>query len=487
MRRLFSHLGGNFVILAALLLCGGGHAGNATAAEPVKRALVISNSRYEASPLKNPGADADLIARALKATGFGVDRRSELNRSGLYAAVRDFSASLPDGAIALVYYAGHGMQINGSNYLIPVDMLPTSESGVASRAFAASAMIEKLHGSRAGVSIVVLDACRNNPFRPPSSQLNRNFDNLGLAKIVSPRGMVIAYSTAPGQLAEDGSRGGNSLYTEALAGEVQKPGQTIEQVLKNVGEAVRRKTYEEQQPWFESSLIDDYYFLPPNGVEIAANTVRRQAPAMPGPSRGVSAANQSGDSSPRDLLTAAGPFSGYEIVLSGGRGDLRTIEAFVSQNKRLNSKELGAFYVELIAEQPPEAKRIIEVLSGAGMGPQRVQTDAAASGRLGTSMFQDFSDICTRAARIVGDRTPGTYIARNLKLTPLGIAALYGNHQLDSDLVSFGASSGDESEIVECSRIAALGRPDSLEPPDFTPRKVTFRISAVQLAAAMKN
>lgn len=239
-------------------------------AAPARYALVLANGSYSTGALKNPHSDADLMAATLQGVGFTVERRNDVGRTDMYEAVRSFTASLPQGAIALVYYAGHGMQINGKNYLIPIDMVPTSEAGVAMRAFSATTLTEKLGASKAGVSIVILDACRNNPFRPAPSRASRSFEGLGLAKIVTPRGMVIAYSTAPGQLAEDGAGRKNSLYTATLAQEIKGAGMPLEQILKNVGNVVRRQTFDDQQPWFESSLVEDFYFVPPVGVQLAA-------------------------------------------------------------------------------------------------------------------------------------------------------------------------------------------------------------------------
>lgn len=264
-------------LLLSLLLAGAMQV-NAAAAEPAKRALVLANSAYASGPLKNPRADAALIANALRDTGFTVEQRAELDRAALFAAVRAFADGLPEGAIALVYYAGHGMQVGGTNYLVPVDMQLSGEASVAGRAFAATTLVDSIQQSKAGVGVIVLDACRNNPFRPVPAKATRSLGDLGLARVVTPRGMLIAYSTAPGQLAEDGG-GRNSLYSEALAGELRKRGQTIEQALKNVGDAVRRKTFDDQQPWFESSLVDDLFFVPPPGVTVAAAQPRARRAA----------------------------------------------------------------------------------------------------------------------------------------------------------------------------------------------------------------
>jgi len=241
------------------------------AGTPTLSALVIGNSAYVQDQLPNPHADASLIAETLGGLGFTVTLATDLDRSSMFATVRTFTESLKPGAISVVYYAGHGMQINGGNYLIPVDMVPTSEQGVMLKAYPLENLMDRLKRTQSGVNVVILDACRNNPFKPKSK--TRGFNNIGLAKVVAPRGTLIAYSTQPGQQAEDGV-GGNSLYTKTLAQEMNKPGQNIEQVLKQVAEAVRKKTFDDQQPWFETSLVDEFYFKPPVGVEM----VTRPAP-----------------------------------------------------------------------------------------------------------------------------------------------------------------------------------------------------------------
>lgn len=241
----------------------------AYAASPDLSALVIGNSAYLQDQLPNPIEDANLIAKTLGGLGFNVTQANNLDRSQLFSTVRNYTESLKPGSISLVYYAGHGMQINGGNYLIPVDMVPTSEKGVMLKAYPLENLMDRLKRTRSAVNIVILDACRNNPFRPQSK--TRGFNNIGLAKVVAPRGTVIAYSTQPGQQAEDGA-GGNSLYTKTLVQEMTRAGQNIEQVLKQVAEAVRKKTYDGQQPWFETSLVDEFYFLPPVGVQMVTQS-----------------------------------------------------------------------------------------------------------------------------------------------------------------------------------------------------------------------
>ena len=261
--------------------------------QPAQYALVIGNASYTQRPLANPRNDAQLMANTLKRLGFKVTQGHDLDRKGLFASVNAFTESLPEGAVAMVYYAGHGMQINGANYLLPTDLTLTSEQGSAQRAFPLKALMDKLGSARSAVNIVVLDACRDNPFQPPARY--RSYAQLGLARVSSPQGMVIAYSTAPGQQAADGAGQANSLYTETLAAEMQKPGLSIERILKKVTEHIRKKTFDDQQPWFETSLVDDYYFVPPDGVKIVTKAKRTQfASAGKLPGRGM-AANEMDD------------------------------------------------------------------------------------------------------------------------------------------------------------------------------------------------
>jgi uncharacterized caspase-like protein len=235
---------------------------------PARYALVIGNSAYQERPLSNPASDAGLIAETLMGLGFNISQAQNLDRKAMFAKVRAFYQQLPQGATALIYYAGHGVQIGGANYLIPIDMTLTSERGMALKAYPVKELLNSSAKAKSAVNIVILDACRNNPFQPQTK--TRSFDNLGLARITSPKGTLIAYSTAPGQLAEDGLGRVHSFYTETLAAELGKPGIPVEAMLKQVADIVRKKTLDDQQPWYESSLVDEFYFTPPAGVKIAA-------------------------------------------------------------------------------------------------------------------------------------------------------------------------------------------------------------------------
>lgn len=237
-------------VLAAPALAGQAVAGT-------RLALVIGNSLYgTTNQLPNARNDAALMARTLAAQGFAVTERYELTRDGFASAVDQFAARVPKGATAFVYYAGHGMQIGGSNYLVPVDMALTSEAAARLRSYALDTLLERMYKAGSVVNVVVLDACRNNPFQPAGAVRYRSFRGLGLASTPARRGTLIAYSTSPGQLAPDG-KGSNSIYTKVLASALAQPGwDDIEAVFRQVGNEVRRQTRDDQIPWYASSLAD---------------------------------------------------------------------------------------------------------------------------------------------------------------------------------------------------------------------------------------
>jgi len=240
----------------------------APSSSAARYALVIGNSHYGGDrDLPNAANDARLMARTLEELGFAVTEHHDLGRDRFAAVVGDFAARLPAGATAFVYYAGHGMQLGGSNYLTPVDMTLSSEKTAAVRSYALGTLLERMSRSKSAINVIVLDACRNNPFQPPSATRYRSFRNLGLNGIDAPRGTLIAYSTAPGELAPDG-KGSNSLYTATLARSLAKRGREIETVFREVGNEVRRQSRDDQRPWYESSLSGMTSFDREGGVQL---------------------------------------------------------------------------------------------------------------------------------------------------------------------------------------------------------------------------
>jgi uncharacterized caspase-like protein len=226
-------------------------------AAPVRIALVIGNGDYEHAPLKNPANDAALMTTTLKSVGFEVMSYVNLDRRKLNRAFLRFGDRVKEAGtdtVSLVYYAGHGAQVNGENYLIPIGSQIEDERDVDIEGIRASSLLNILEDANAYLNIVILDACRNNPFKSSSRSAHR-----GLAKMDAPTGTLLAYSTAPGQVAEDGF-GSNSTYTKALSLAMRRSGATVEQVFKRVRIEVMSRTSDGQVPWESSSLTGDFYF-----------------------------------------------------------------------------------------------------------------------------------------------------------------------------------------------------------------------------------
>lgn len=238
---------------------------NLSSANAEKRvALVIGNSRYEAGPLRNPVNDAKLVAATLREMGFDVIARTDANLQEMQLAVREFSRKIQNGAVGLFYYAGHGMQSNGRNFLIPIGAQIEAEGDVVLFSLDLNSVLEQMGGAQNRLNIVILDACRNNPF-------TRSFRSAsqGLAQVNAPAGTFIAYATAPGQTASDG-KGQNGLYTQELLANMRTPGLPIEEVFKRVRVQVRQQSNGVQIPWDASSLEGSFSFVPGTGVAAPA-------------------------------------------------------------------------------------------------------------------------------------------------------------------------------------------------------------------------
>jgi len=236
--------------------------GAAIAIKERRHALVIGNAEYKSSPLLNPVNDAHDVAESLRRMGFNVIHRENLNRRQMGEVIREFGKLIQNGGIGLVYYAGHGVQINGSNYLIPVDADIQVEDEVADESIDLNRIMGKLDSARNRLNIVILDACRDNPFA-------RSFrsSSQGLATVDAPSGTLVAYSTAPGSVAADGS-GRNGVYTKYLLKYMEISGIPIESVFKQVRKKVKEETGAKQIPWENSSLEGDFFFAGGSVVDI---------------------------------------------------------------------------------------------------------------------------------------------------------------------------------------------------------------------------
>jgi hypothetical protein len=239
-----------------------------------RSALVIGNSAYPFGPLINPRNDAELMAQSLRQVGFEVTVVLDADRISMQRAILDFSRSMRDtDTVGLFYYAGHGVQSQGQNYLIPVDADIKSEPEVRLFGINVDEFVATLERANGRTNIVILDSCRNNPFPQASRSGTR-----GLAAVSAPTGTFIAQSTAPGQIALDGD-GANSPYATALAKAMLQPGASIEQVFKRTRIDVLNETKSTQTPWDTSSLTGDFYFSEPVATQPVVAT--EPAPAAP--------------------------------------------------------------------------------------------------------------------------------------------------------------------------------------------------------------
>ncbi len=222
-----------------------------------KLALVMGNSHYEEAPLENPVNDARDMANALTGLGFEVILKEDQGKAGMDRAVREFGNRLGEGMVGLFYFAGHGMQVKGKNYLIPVQSGIRREDEVPYNAFDVNQLLAKMDSAHNGLNLVILDACRNNPFE-------RSFRSglVGLASMDAPMGTLIAYAAKPGTKSKDGTIGGkNGLFTGILLKYMATmPHLPIGELLIKVRTEVKQASGGEQYTWEEGGLENEFCF-----------------------------------------------------------------------------------------------------------------------------------------------------------------------------------------------------------------------------------
>lgn len=237
-----------------------------------KIALVIGNGAYKKiAPLKNPVNDAEALAERLKRLGFEVKLAKDTAYTPLVATLKQFAESSLEADVRLVFYAGHGVQAKGRNYLLPIDVDIQSEEEIPARGADVGALLDRLGSAKRGVSIVILDACRVNPFAGNEIVLadgtrmkHRGAAVPGLARMEPPLGTFLAYSTAPGGVALDNPREKNGLYTKHLLNRIDTAGMPIEDLFKRVREDVLHETQRIQRPWEQSTLTGDHVCFKPD-------------------------------------------------------------------------------------------------------------------------------------------------------------------------------------------------------------------------------
>src|SRR5258705_7010296 len=224
-------------------------------------ALVIGNGAYSIKPLRNPPNDAAAVADELRDLGFAVTQGINRSQSEMEQMIREFGQRLKANCgVGLFYYAGHGVQIAGRNYLIPVNADIQNEADYKYKTVDLNWALDQMYNERNPLNIVILDACRSDPFpRSHRSELG------GLAQVSAPTGTLIAYATAPDSTANDGD-GANSPYTEELIKQMRIPGVLVETMLRHVAEAVSARTVGKQEPWFNANIKGDFYFSNASGT-----------------------------------------------------------------------------------------------------------------------------------------------------------------------------------------------------------------------------
>ena len=254
-------------------------------------ALVIGNSDYRNfEVLTNPANDAQGVANALRSAGFQVILKLDATRDDMTQALNEFDKAMAGAQVGLFYYAGHAAQVDWRNYMLPVAAALDPSAGdlagkVAQQAMDLSEVLNRMGTMQSRINIVILDACRDNPFTTQalavSAAASRSTGktpfqvSAGLAQNFAPPRTFLAYATAPGQVASDGA-GRNSPYSGALIAALSVPNLKLEDVFKRVRNSVAEATSQEQIPWDNSSVFDDFYFRVPATLEAAGNTEPRK-------------------------------------------------------------------------------------------------------------------------------------------------------------------------------------------------------------------
>jgi tetratricopeptide (TPR) repeat protein len=364
------------LIFAAFLLCAGG----CSVAHAEKRvALVIGNSAYRSVPaLPNPAADAKLMSDTLLSLGFfmvGGGAQIDLDKAGFDDALAKFGHELNGADVALFYYAGHGVETHGLNYLVPVDAHPLDEADVFMQMVGISGILDQMEKSGTRINLVLLDACRDNPFRDHGVRSTTG----GLAQMPAPVGTLISFATQPRSVSLDGIDG-HSPYTSALANAMQRPGAGLFKTFNEVGLAVEKATGGSQLPWLSSSPISGNFYFAGKPAVVKANPapIPSDTPAQAAPVEEARLA-PAGDPLRHDLVTdcdrlAAMPYdTGHAPSLPGVEVDHINIAAATAACNDAISRypDVARFVFESgrIAtgrKDYPEAKRLYEQAAAAG-------------------------------------------------------------------------------------------------------------------------
>jgi hypothetical protein len=334
----------SFIFLLSILCWGS----SAHASKQELHALVIGNSDYsDAQRLENASSDARAIAKKLRTLGFQVMERHDQSRSGMRDSLRKFHTHLEGAkdAVALFFYAGHGIQRQGENFLVPIDADINKEYEIEDAALNLRAMLSLLSDAKPRLSIVMLDACRNNPYEKNIRGISRGLDfkGEGLAAVNSVQGMILSYATEPGNVAVDGFAG-HSPYTAAILRHIDTPDQSIQDMLNQVGLSVISATQGNQKPWVSSSPVPRFCF---SGCDIGSQF----------------------------WLTSTAPVTASEAT--PGNETIATIQAAFQTQSMASIKQ----HVRLTAEQEKLVSSLFEIYPVITMQPTPISRSLVLSGQ----------------------------------------------------------------------------------------------------------
>ena len=419
MSRVFALLG------VALWFAWAGDAALGASGAAARVALVVGNGDYaaEIGKLKNPTSDATLMAKTLTDLGFEVSLVTDADQKAMKRAIREFGQKLrgtgPNG-IGLFYYAGHGVQVDGENFLLPIGAEIEAEGDVELEAVSASSILSQMQFAGNAVNLVFLDACRNNP-------LTRSFrsGSRGLARVDAPRGSFVGYSTAPGDVSVDGESN-NSPYALALVEELNMPGLSIEEAHRAVRGKVLAATNQRQTPWDSSSLTGPVVLK--EAALVAPIAPATPAPAEPAPSQ--SAPSQSagaGSSQQAELLF-------WDSIKTSDNP--ATFEAYLTQFPNGVFAGLArAKLAELESSGPADTQSAARQIQPAAPEPE-AQPEAEAP-----------APQAEEAAPLAVDALSGVYVATksaNLRAAPATDAKIVGKIAADQAVEATGQVAGGE-------------------------------------------
>lgn len=315
-------------------------------------ALVIGNGAYKYDPLANPTNDAKDMAATLRTLGFDVMHLENVSKTEMKRSIRNFGEKIQKGGVGLFYFAGHGIQVNGKNFLIPVGATINHEYEVEDESVDLDFLLGQIMHAQNRLNIVILDACRNNPFARSFRSTSRGLANVNAPRVNNSPEILIAYATAPGDIASDGD-GRNSPYTEELLKYIKEANLKIEEVFKRVRSAVLNKTAGKQTPWESVSIVGDFYFLEKRGPDIAASPIPN---TTSNPTDAKSSDIPESEAPPRKTIVLVADFKSLN---EENRAVTETIiEQLRDSTKNYNDIEIRGLEESITAQQGPEVARI---------------------------------------------------------------------------------------------------------------------------------